>query len=182
MDSGCTGGDYIVSRNTTITPPQLITASYFLPNPSAPPANVLNFGYNENDFQSWCTDTNDPNPYIIIPFSIPVVITSFISSGSTDFSFTVLDTFHVTNFTLEFAHNSSDGFRYYKTDEDTDRKVGASLIRIVGSSTKYNLIKSFCLYNLISLYVQLHVHAYFNQDACIPCSISTRDNQLCCLT
>ena len=124
MDSGCIGGDYIISQNTTITPPQLITASYFLPSPSSPPANVLNFGYNGNDFRSWCTDTNDPNPNIVIHFSIPVVITSFISSGSTDFSFSVFDTFHVTNFTLEFAYNSSDEFRYYKTDENADRKVG----------------------------------------------------------
>ena len=81
---------------------------------TAPPANVLYFGYNGNDLQTWCTDTNDNDPYVTIRFTVPVVITSFLSSGSTDFAFSELDTFHLTNFTLEYTDSESGGeFIYF---------------------------------------------------------------------
>lgn len=121
--AGCAGGNTIISRDPSITPPGLITASNSLTSPNSPPANVLNFGYNGDDFRTWCTDTNDPNPYIVIRFSSPVVITSFISCGTTDFAFSVLDHFHVTNFTLEYQLNNSQ-YEFYKTEDDlADRKV-----------------------------------------------------------
>ncbi len=77
-------------------------------------ANVLYFGYNGDDLYTWCSDTSDNNPYVIIRFSQPVFITSFLSSGSTDHSFSTLKTFYVTNFTMEHTNTSGD-FNYYTT-------------------------------------------------------------------
>ncbi len=103
-----------------ITPPHLVEASY--ETPIAPAANVLYFGYNGDDLYTWCSDISDDDPYVIIHFSQPVFITSFLSSGSTDYAFTILDTFYVTNFTLEYTNTSGD-FIYYTTFGGY-RKVG----------------------------------------------------------
>ncbi len=77
-------------------------------------ANVLYFGYNGDDLYTWCSDISDDDPYVIIHFSQSVFITSFLSSGSTDHAFSTLDTFYVTNFTLEYTNTSGD-FIYYTT-------------------------------------------------------------------
>ena len=93
----------------------MVEASYetsILESPAA--EKVLYFGYNGEDLYTWCSDTSDNNPYVIIRFSQPVFITSFLSSGSTDHSFSTLDTFYVTNFTMEYTNTSGD-FNYYTT-------------------------------------------------------------------
>ncbi len=88
----------------------------------APAEKVLYFGYNGDDLYTWCSDIDDDDPYVTIHFSQPVFITSFLSSGSTDYASETLDTFYVTNFTLEYTNTSGD-FIYYTTFGG-HRKVG----------------------------------------------------------
>ena len=94
--AGCRTNEYIISRNEVITPPDIVEASHETPIVLDSPAEkVLYFGYNGEDLYTWCSDTSDNNPYVIIRFSQPVFITSFLSSGSTDHSFSTLKTFYV---------------------------------------------------------------------------------------
>ena len=105
-----------------ITPPHLVEASYETTILEAPAEKVLYFGYNGDDLYAWCSDTDGDDHYIIIHFSQPVFITSFLSSGSTNHASGTLDTFYVTNFTLEYTNTSGD-FIYYTTFGG-NRKVG----------------------------------------------------------
>ncbi len=124
--------EYIISRNEVITPPDMVEASYETPIVLESPAEkVLYFGYNGNDLYTWCSDTDDDDPYVIIRFSQPVFITSFLSSGSTYFIFDTLDTFYVTNFTMEYTNTSGDGDFIHYTTFGGHRKVSYHIPNIL---------------------------------------------------
>ena len=106
-----------------ITPPHLVEVSYDGGALDTPAENVLYFGYNANDMYTWCSDTDDDDPYVIIHFTEPVFITSFLSSGTTNFAFERLDTYFVSNFTLEYFSNTTQNFTYYTEELTGNRKV-----------------------------------------------------------
>ncbi len=124
--TGCTdGSEYIISLNKTITPPDLISASSFLTDPFLAPArNVLHFGYDKGGSLTWCTHSGFTNQVVTINFTMPVVITKFLSSGSTYIPLMI--TAYTTNFTVEYTQRSTNGdlnFVYYKTEIDSKAKV-----------------------------------------------------------
>ncbi len=122
-DAVCNGNEYIISRDETITPPHLVEVSFDATPLATPAENVLYFGYNANDMHTWCSDTNDPDPYVIIHFTEPVFITSFLSSGTTNFAFSALSTYYLTNFTLEYANSTAEDYTYYTEQHSGNRKV-----------------------------------------------------------
>ncbi len=125
--TGCTdGSEYIISLNETITPPNLIRASSFLARPfPALPRNVLHFGYDTGgNLYTWCTTTEDLNLLVTINFTMPMVITRFLSSGSTYTPLII--TAYTTNFTVEYTQRNTNGdlnYVYYKTETDSKIKV-----------------------------------------------------------
>ena len=127
--TGCAEREYIISLNETITPPELVQASSFLGSPfRTPRRNVLYFGQNgdNHDLHTWCTVSSDTDPYVVINFNLSVVITGFLSSGSTYSANSQNNIYHVTNFTLEYAERNSSGalnFVYYKNIINQDVKV-----------------------------------------------------------
>ncbi len=133
--TGCTdGSEYIISLNETITPPDLISASSFVGSPfRAPPRNVLHFGYDKwRNLYTWCTNTEDTNPVVTINFTMPVVITKFLSSGSTYIPLMI--TAYTTNFTVEYTQRSTNGdlnFVYYKTETDSKAKVRTHVLMLL---------------------------------------------------
>jgi len=106
--TGCTR-EYFISLDPTLTPPDLIQASNAVFS-LLQEENVLSFGCNENgNIETWCTDKSDFSPSINITFSEPVMITSFLSSGTGGFQ----SNNHTTNFTVEYMNTSSSQFVYY---------------------------------------------------------------------
>ncbi len=125
--TGCTdGSEYIISLNDTITPPNQIEASSFLTGPFLAPArNVLHFGYDTGgNLYTWCTHSGFTNLLVTINFTVPVVITRFLSSGSTYIP--LMLTAYTTNFTVEYTQRNTNGdlnYVYYKTETDSKIKV-----------------------------------------------------------
>ena len=78
---------------------------------SVSPANdVVNFGIGE--FNVWCTNNNAINPYILLNFTSPVVITGLVSGGYNTSS----RISYVTKFTIEYSTPlHPDNFTFYST-------------------------------------------------------------------
>ena len=135
IHAGCNeGSEYIISLNETLTPPSDVFALTILATPfRAPARNVLHFGHDEGGtLITWCTVTNDPDPQVIIFFSEPVIITSFIASGTT-YRPTNL-TAYTTNFTVEYEQRNQNGdisTLYYRRETDNSIKVKKIIIGIL---------------------------------------------------
>ena len=99
-------------------------------SPIADAAKVYNFGVRDDDvtIDTWCTDNDDPDPYVELGFTSSVLITAMISGGRIGFTTVSLSlgTFYVTNFTLEYSHsantNYSSDWTFYTT-KDLEIKV-----------------------------------------------------------
>jgi len=74
---------------------------------------VLVFGYNNRDIDSWCTESQNPNPFVSITFNEAVLIKSFLSSGTMSGS----DMYYASRFTLEFRNTLTAGFEFYTTED-----------------------------------------------------------------
>lgn len=129
---GC-DSQMIISNDETITPPDRVRATSHLGpglrNPFVtPPEYVLNFGRAEDstNVYTWCTASDDSSPSVTINFTEPVVITSFISSGTIHSD----DIFYVTNFTLEYTDISSgeDQIYVHYSQEGGEIKVWKSML------------------------------------------------------
>lgn len=81
--------------------------------------NLAQFG-TEDETRTWCTWSTDLDRYIIINFSTPVLITSIISSGTTEERTGGFQTFHVTNFTLEYL-TIENNTEMYNTDSENPK-------------------------------------------------------------
>ncbi|XP_064407084.1 uncharacterized protein LOC135351900 isoform X2 [Halichondria panicea] len=90
----------------------------------APARNVLHFGYDTGgNLYTWCTHSGFTNLLVTINFTVPVVITRFLSSGSTYIP--LMLTAYTTNFTVEYTQRNSNGdlnYVYYKTETDSKIK------------------------------------------------------------
>ena len=75
-----------------------------------PATDVVNFGINE--FDVWCTYNYAIDPYILLDFTSPVMITGLVSGGyNTD-----TRTSYVTKFTVEYSTPlHPDNFTFYST-------------------------------------------------------------------
>jgi hypothetical protein len=69
------------------------------------------------DTATWCTNNRDPDPYIDLQFTSPLLISKMLTRGYTPTC--SLRQYHVTNFTLEYSppDNSSVLNYYTSTDE-----------------------------------------------------------------
>ena len=117
--SGCRNGEVVLSNNRTLAPLDMVQAS-----------NSLEGGEAENVYSSgtstWCTSSRDPNPYIDLQFTSPVLISRMltrgftrlrIGSGTTTFS---IKRYYVTNFTLEYSSlDNSSILNYYTTTDES---------------------------------------------------------------
>ena len=73
-----------------------------------PATDVVNFGIEE--FNVWCTN-NNANPYILLDFTSPVVITGLVSGGYTSSRIS-----YVNKFTIEYSTPlHPDNFTFYST-------------------------------------------------------------------
>ena len=101
---GCGNGEVNLSNNRTLAPLDMVQASKSLDNIGASATRIYSSG------ATWCTDNNDPNPYIDLQFTSPVLISMMLSRGSIGTRLNTgiipscsLRMFHVTNFTLEYS-------------------------------------------------------------------------------
>ena len=73
---------------------------------------------------TWCTNNNDPDPYIDLLFTSPVLITMMLTRGSTGFTQDRLSLqcsirqYYVTNFTLEYSPPDNSSVLNYYTSID----------------------------------------------------------------
>ena len=96
----------------------MVTASRQLS--SGPATDVYNFGYERSSsIDTWCTFTSDPDPYVDMTLTSPVLITQILSSGRTSVS----SSFYVTNFTLEYSPPNDISILNHYTTETGDIKV-----------------------------------------------------------
>ena len=105
-----------------------ITASYS--RFSFPVTDVIDFSIEGLDV--WCSDTGaDSNPYVLLSFTSPVVISGLVSGG---YSYDSTERY-VTNFTIEYSSPAdSDNFTFYST-------AGAPKVYTPGADT-------YCLYSI----------------------------------
>ena len=116
----------LLSRNRTLAPLSMVTVSNDdIIGRSDTAHDIYNFGYDGVSIYTWCTDTNDVDPYVEMGFSSPVLITAMLSSGRISHSTITnsLGMFYVSNFTLEYSPlNNSSLLAFYRT-ESGDPKV-----------------------------------------------------------
>lgn len=105
--------------NRTLAPPERVTSSYY--TLSYPARLAYNFGYGEGEYiGTWCsTRASDPDPYVEMELTSPVLITQILFSGRTS----TLGTFHATNLTLEYSPPDNKTVLNYYTAESGDIKV-----------------------------------------------------------
>lgn len=86
-----------------------------------PATYIYHFGYGEDEYiDTWCTTAeSDPNPYIEMELTSPVLITQILFSGRTS----TLGIFHATNLTLEYSPPGNKTVLNYYTTESGDIKV-----------------------------------------------------------
>lgn len=118
IDCEDTGGERLISRNRSLAPLSLVEASGQVS--TLPKENVYNFAHAGSGVSSWCVSENNPERYIVLGFTSPVLITALLSSGRSS----ALYVYYVTNFTLEYALTPGDSanFTYY-LDESNSPKV-----------------------------------------------------------
>ena len=118
-----------MSRNSSLAPPELVEASGYVA--SAPPKNVY------NSVLTWCTRNDDPDPFIDLQFTSPMLLTMMATTGTNSVNpSNRLGTYYVTNFTLEYSspQNSSLMEFYPSTSgtEDLDeKKVREKLLEVI---------------------------------------------------
>ena len=115
--SGCGSGEVILSNNRTLAPPEMVQASNSLVGGDA--TDVYGSGTS-----LWCTDNNDPDPYIDLQFISPVLISRMLTRGFTRlriFTSCSIRRYYVTNFTLEYSPlDNSSLLRYYTTNQSAN--------------------------------------------------------------
>ena len=118
LDCEDTGGERLISQNRSLAPLSLVEASGQVS--SGPKEYVYNFAYAGSEESTWCLFETNPERYIVLGFTSPVLITALLSSGRSS----ALYVYYVTNFTLEYALTPGDSanFMYY-LDESNSPKV-----------------------------------------------------------
>ena len=87
----------VLSNNRTLAPLDMVQTSESLEGGEA--ENVYSSGTS-----TWCTDDRDPDPYIDLQFTSPVLISRMLTRGYTWLSpGCSLLRYYVTNFTLEHS-------------------------------------------------------------------------------
>ena len=86
-----------------------------------PATNIYNFGYGEDEYiDTWCTTrASDPDPYVELELTSPVLITQILFSGRTS----TFGPLHATNLTLEYSPPDNITILKYYTTEAGDIKV-----------------------------------------------------------
>ena len=110
---GCKTSGVFLSLKRTLAPLGRVTSS----NDASgyPATDVYNFGYGEGEYiDTWCTFREiDPDPYIELELTSPVLITQILFSGTTNILFGPL---HATNLTLEYSPPDITILKYYTTE------------------------------------------------------------------
>ena len=105
--------------NRTLAPLERVTSS----NDAFgyPATSIYHFGYGEGEYiDTWCsTAESDPDPYIEMELTSPVLITQILFSGRTG----TTGLFHATNLTLEYSSPDNETILNYYTTESGDIKV-----------------------------------------------------------
>ena len=112
----------VLSNNRTLAPLNMVQASNSLERGrdiiTADATDVYSSGTS-----TWCTDNGDPDPYIDLQFTSPVLISKMLTRGYTRLRIAGLlcsiRLYYVTEFTLEYSppDNSSVLNYYTSTDE-----------------------------------------------------------------
>ena len=119
----CKTRGVFLSLNRTLAPLDMVTSS---DDASGYPAtNIYNFAHADSDdyFRTWCTTDFDPDPFIKMELTSPVLITQILFSGR----FNPFGSFHVTNLTLEYSPPDNATILSYYTTEAGSIKVFFSL-------------------------------------------------------
>lgn len=78
---------------------------------------------------TWCTNDDDPDPYIDMQFTSPILVTMMISTGSTFINpADSLGIYYISNFTLEHSPpDNSSMLNYYNTSTENSATPEVSL-------------------------------------------------------
>lgn len=111
----------LVSNNRTLAPLELVQASNSLDRIQASATRIY------DSILTWCTDNDDPDPYIDLQFTSPILISMMMSTGTIlpDGRRPRLGVYYITTFTLEYSPpDSSSMLKYYtSTDESATPEV-----------------------------------------------------------
>lgn len=113
-------------------------------------SNSFEGGEAENVYSSgtstWCTSSRDPNPYIELQFTSPVLISRMLTRGYTwlrppiqTFPACSLRRYYVTNFTLEHSPPDNSSVLNYYTSVDESNSAATPDNKIVSWSSSPKL-------------------------------------------
>ena len=113
----------LLSNNRTLAPLELVQASSSI---EASATRIY------DSIFTWCTTDSDPDPYIDLQFTSPILISMMISTGTILINQILrlrLEVYYITNFTLEYSPpDSSSMLKYYtSTDESATPKVSSCM-------------------------------------------------------
>lgn len=156
--SGCGSGEVILSNNRTLAPPEMVQASNSLEGGGdiivADATDVYGSGTS-----SWCTDNNDPDPYIDLQFTSPVLISRMLTRGFTRLRIVIscsIRRYYVTNFTLEYSPlDNSSALRYYTINQSANSSEN-KMVRDKKAHHNSNLllhVSMITIMNVIVLFV-----------------------------
>ena len=116
---GCKTSGVFLSLNRTLAPLGRVTSSNYAFG--YPTTDIYNFGYGEDEYiDTWCTTrASDPDPYVELELTSPVLITQILFSGRTS----TFGPLHATNLTLEYSPPDNITILNYYTTEAGDIKV-----------------------------------------------------------
>ena len=103
--------------------------------------NVYNFGFGARyGIDMWCTTDSDPDPYVELELTSPVLITKILLSGRNN----SLGSYFVTNFTIEYSPpNNTTALSYYTTDTGNIKVSSVRLILNTIMTATLNFIAVF---------------------------------------
>ena len=81
---------------------------------------------------TWCTDNRDPDPYIDLQFTSPVLISRMLTRGFTRLRIAVtcsIRRYYVTNFTLEYSPpGNSSVLNYYTSTDESETPSESKMV------------------------------------------------------
>jgi hypothetical protein len=118
----------VLSNNRSLAPLDMVQASNSLESIGADATNVYSSGTS-----TWCTSNRDPDPYIDLQFTSPVLISRMLTRGFTRLRIVGLTCsirqYHVTNFTLEYSPpDNSSVLNYYTSTNESGTSSESKMV------------------------------------------------------
>lgn len=136
--TGCGSNGVFLSLNRTLAPLGMVRVSDDVSGGRV--TDIYNFG-SVRYIDTWCTTDRDPDPYVDIELTSPVLITTILLSGKNS----SIGSYFVTNFTLEYSPpNNKTVLSYYTTDTGNIKVISVTDRSIISFPDTISTATIYC--------------------------------------